>query len=297
MSDSALPPIGAGEAGGCSRLTVGEPQEILPGVVRLLAPNASVMTGPGTNTYLVGAEDLVVIDPGPDDPTHLDRVVGFAEGKIRYIVVTHSHRDHAPGARSLARRTGATVLGFDERPNFVPDGRILEGDALVTDACRLEAIHTPGHASDHLCFIADPIRGGGPRVLFSGDHIMQGSTVVIGPPDGNMGDYLRSLRRVSEIVPPVELIAPGHGMLITDPHGAVDAYLALRARREEAIHQAVCNQPMSAGDLVGVIYVDLPTELVRHAKRSIWAHLRKLHDEHRVRTQDPDDPDSIWHRS
>ncbi len=286
-----------GEVDDRSRLRVGEPVTLFPGVVRLLAPNASVMTGPGTNTYLIGNEDLVVIDPGPDDRVHLERIIAIASGKIRYVVVTHSHRDHAPGARSLARDVGATVLGFDERPNFVPDGRILEGDALVTDAFRLEAIHTPGHSSDHLCFIADPVQGSGARVLFSGDHIMQGSTVVIGPPDGDMGDYLNSLKRVSNITPPIALIAPGHGMMIDDPNAAIDAYVAIRERREASIHQAILDQPRSAGELVSVIYEDLPEELVRHAMRSIWAHLRKLHAEHRVLTDDPDDPESVWERS
>ena len=279
------------------RLRVGEPTKLLPGVVRLLAPNASLMTGPGTNTYLVGDEDLVVIDPGPEDVVHLERIVAIGGGKIRYVVVTHSHRDHAPGARALGRITGATVLGFDERPGFVPDGRIVEGDILVTDTVRLEAVHTPGHASDHLCFVADSIGRPGVRVLFSGDHIMQGSTVVIGPPDGDMGDYLSSLQRVSAITPPIELIAPGHGMLIDDPHAAIDAYLALRKRREESIHRAILNRSMSAGELVELIYEDLPDELVRHAKRSVWAHLRKLHNERRVTTEDPNDPESIWHRS
>ncbi len=277
-----------------SRLKVGEPTSLMPGVLRLLAPNASLMTGPGTNTYLVGEEDLVVIDPGPDDPDHLRRIVASGHGKIRYVVVTHSHRDHAPGAGRLGAMTGAKVLGFGERRDFVPDGRIAEGDVLITDTVRLEAIHTPGHSSDHLCFVGDPIGRPGARVLFSGDHIMQGSTVVIGPPDGDMRDYLRSLRRVSDITPPIGVIAPGHGLLIDDPHAAIDAYVALREHREASIHQAVLTGPMSAGDLVSMIYEGLPDALVRHAKRSVWAHLRKLHAERRVKTANPDDPESIW---
>ena len=126
---------------------------------------------------------------------------------------------------------------------------------------------------------------------------MQGSTVVIGPPDGDMGDYLDSLHRVSTISPPIELIAPGHGMLIADPHLTINAYVALREQREESIHRAILNQPMSVGELVPVIYENLPDELVRHAKRSIWAHLRKLHNERRVKTEDPNDPESIWESS
>jgi glyoxylase-like metal-dependent hydrolase (beta-lactamase superfamily II) len=252
------------------------------------------MTGPGTNTYLIGGADLVVIDPGPDDEAHLERVLDFAAGSIRYVVVTHSHRDHAPGARRLAEMAGATVLGFDERPSFVPDGRIGEGDVLVTDHWRLEALHTPGHSSDHLCFVADRRDGGPGRLLFSGDHIMQGSTVVIGPPDGDMGDYFDSLRRLRRLAPPVDLIAPGHGALITDPAAAVDAYLALRERREAAIFKALHAGPRRASELVPVIYTDLPEGLVRHAGRSIWAHLRKLHADERVSCDDPGDPESLW---
>lgn len=268
--------------------------ELVPGIRRLLAPNPSVMTGPGTNTYLVGEDDLVVIDPGPDDLPHLERTVEIAGGKIRYVVVTHSHRDHAPGAATLARMTGATLLGFDERPNFVPDGKVAEGDVLMTDRWRLEALHTPGHSSDHLCFIADALSTTEPRVLFSGDHIMEGSTVVIGPPDGDMREYFKSLRRLQTLVPPIELIAPGHGMLISDPDGTVHAYLELRERRESAIYAALLGRGARVSDLVPLIYTDLPEVLIRHAGRSIWAHLRKLHAEGRVSSADPDDPESFW---
>lgn len=277
-----------------SQLVVGEPVELFPGIRRLLAPNASAMTGPGTNTYLVGHEDLVVIDPGPDDPTHIERIVESAIGNIRYIVVTHSHRDHAPGAALLARITGATLLGFDARPNFKPDGRILEGDTIVSSGWKLEAIHTPGHSSDHLCFIADSDEDKASRLLFSGDHIMEGSTVVIGPPDGDMADYLASLERLHLVNPPIEVIAPGHGMLIADPRGAVDAYIALRRHREESIFQAVEARAQRVAELVPRIYEQLPDHLVRHARRSVWAHLRKLHEEERVYSVDPDDPDSLW---
>lgn len=273
----------------------GEPVELFAGIIRLLAPNASLMTGPGTNTYIIGAQDLVVIDPGPDDPGHLDRIVALVGDCLRYVLVTHSHRDHAPGARPLANATGALLLGFDERPTYRPDGKLGEGDSIVTDRWRLEALHTPGHASDHLCFVAKAVGGDGPRLIFSGDHIMQGSTVVIGPPDGDMGEYFASLRRVRDLEPPIEVIAPGHGHLIDDPKGAIERYLTTRAKREAAILQAVRAGARCTAEIVKAVYpIDLDERLVRHAGRSVWAHLRKLHAEAKVSTSDPDDPDSEW---
>lgn len=249
------------------------------------------MTGPGTNTYLVGHRDVVVVDPGPADDDHLERIAAAA-GTIRYVVVTHSHRDHAPGAGPLARAAGATLLGFGERPNFSPDGRIAEGDVVVADAWRLEALHTPGHSSDHLCFVATT--GPGPRVLFSGDHVMEGSTVVVGPPDGDMAAYLASLRRVRDLDPAIDVIAPGHGILIADPHAAVDAYLDLRARREAAVVAALAGGARHVDGLVAELYPSIADGLRRHAGRSVWAHLRKLGAEGRAISADPDDPDASW---
>lgn len=277
-----------------SRLVAGNPVELFPGLRRLLAPNPSVMTGPGTNTYIIGDGDLVVIDPGPDERPHLEQVATLAGGKIRYVAVTHSHRDHAPGAATLSRMVGATLLAFDSRPNIDPDGQLREGDVLMTDSWRLETLHTPGHSSDHLCFVADPLVGQGSRVLFSGDHIMQGSTVVIGPPDGDMHDYMNSLDRVRTLEPAIDVIAPGHGLLITDPNDTIDAYIALRSRRERAIYEAIGDDARRVSELVPEIYDDLPEVLVRHAGRSIWAHLRKMHREGRVVSNDPDDPESLW---
>ena len=252
------------------------------------------MTGPGTNTYLIGSTDIIVIDPGPRDDLHLERIVQAGGGNIRYVVVTHSHRDHAPGAAPLAQATGATLLGFDERPDFVPDGRVAEGDMLISDRWRLEALHTPGHSSDHLCFIADAVQPGQPRVVFSGDHIMEGSTVVIGPPDGDMADYFDSLRRLRELEPPAEVIAPGHGLVIFNPDEVIDIYLALRLNREEAIFRSLSGGPLRVSEIIPMIYSHLPDNLLRQGGRSIWAHLRKLHQEGRVSSPDRDDPESKW---
>ena len=148
-------------------------------VRRVLAPNPGMMTGPGTNTYLVGVDEVAVIDPGPEDDGHLDAVAACGGDRVRWILVTHTHSDHSPGAAALKQRTGAEVLGFDERDGFVPDRAIGEGFALEGTEFSLRPLHTPGHASNHLCYLLDQ-----ELLLFSGDHVMEGSTVVIAPPDG-----------------------------------------------------------------------------------------------------------------
>jgi glyoxylase-like metal-dependent hydrolase (beta-lactamase superfamily II) len=272
-------------------------------VVRLTAANPGVMTGPGTNTYLVGTDDLAVIDPGPDQSDHLDRIAEAGGGRIRWILVTHTHPDHAPGAAGLARRTGASRLGFASRDGFVADRTVGDGFHLQAPGLSLRAVHTPGHASNHLCYLLDrqdPAAGlevdAGPgRVLFSGDHVMEGSTVVISPPDGDMGRYLGSLRRVRDLDPAVDTIAPGHGKLIDDPLAAIDGYIEHRLRREEKVAGAL--RARGAGtidDLLPGVYDDVDDERLPIARRSLWAHLRKLADDSRAESDDVDDVDSVW---
>src|SRR4051812_27938283 len=161
---------------------------------RILAPNPNVFTGPGTNTYLVGIDEIVVIDPGPANDAHLDAIVGCGGDRIRWIAVTHTHEDHAPGVAGLKERTGAEVLAFGPKDGLKPDRKIGDGYSIEATEFRLTAIHTPGHASNHLCYLLEE-----ERMLFSGDHIMQGSTVVIRPPDGDMQQYLDSLARVRKL--------------------------------------------------------------------------------------------------
>lgn len=263
--------------------------ELSPLVRRVLAPNPSVMTGPGTNTYLVGRDEVAVIDPGPNDhEEHLDAVAAAGAGRIRWILVTHTHPDHSPGAVGLKARTGAEVLGFDERDGFVPDRAIGDGAIVDAGTFRLRAIHTPGHASNHLCFGLEP-----GDLLFSGDHIMSGSTVVISPPDGDMIAYLASL----ECLRHLELsgVAPGHGPFIDDAHAKIDEYLAHRRAREVAIATAL----QAAGratvtELVTAVYVDVAEELWPIAKFSTWAHLRKLREDAQAFTTDADNIDAAW---
>ncbi len=277
-------------------LTHDHPEAIAPGVVRLVAANPGIMTGPGTNTYILGRGEAAVIDPGPDDPRHLEAILEAVPGRLEWILVTHTHPDHSPGAAALASRTGARRLGYASRDGFVADEVIGDGFELRLDGMVVRALHTPGHASNHLCYLAD-LAGSVPvtRMLFSGDHIMGGSTVVIGPPDGDMSAYLASLRRVLDCTPPVDVIAPGHGAVIAHPAETVAAYLQHRAAREERVCRALAAAGSgSLDELLPAVYDDVDPERHPVARRSLWAHLRKLEAEGRVEAGDPDREDTRW---
>jgi glyoxylase-like metal-dependent hydrolase (beta-lactamase superfamily II) len=262
-----------------------------PLVRRIVCDNPGMMTGPGTNTYLVGVDEIVVIDPGPADPTHLDAIAGCGGDAIRWIVCTHTHPDHSPGAAGLAERTGAEVLAFAARDGLEPDRLLADGDGIEATEFRLAAVHTPGHASNHLCYLLEE-----ERLLFSGDHIMEGSTVVISPPDGDMAAYLASLERLRTMRPPLRAIAPGHGHLITDPKAKIDEYLGHRLAREAQVLDTLRGQGGGAdtATLVAAIYTDVPDFLHPVARFSVWAHLRKLAGEGTVSAADVDDPDAVW---
>jgi glyoxylase-like metal-dependent hydrolase (beta-lactamase superfamily II) len=268
-------------------LVPGVASALTPMVRRVLAPNPGVMTGPGTNTYLVGIDEVAVIDPGIDDSGHLDAIVGCGGDRIRWILCTHTHPDHSPGAAALKKRTGAEVLAFDSRDGLEVDSPIADGFRLEATEFRLRAVHTPGHASNHLCYLLEE-----ERLLFSGDHIMQGSTVVIAPPDGDMAAYLDSLVRIRGLR--LRSIAPGHGFLIDDPSAVIDEYLAHRLEREQQVLDAVAAGDRTTAEIVTRLYVDLIDELVPRAKQSVHAHLRKLAAEHRVETKDAEDPEATW---
>ena len=269
----------------------GEPVEVADRVVRVTAPNPSFMTGPGTNTYLVGAGDVVVIDPGPVIDAHIDvieRAAAGADATIRWIAVTHHHLDHAPAAARLAERTGAELVAFGHDDGVDPDTAAVEGFVLAGPDFRLRALHTPGHASDHLCWLLEE-----ESILFSGDHVMQGSTVVIRPPDGNMADYLDNLTRLLDLDPAIAVIAPGHGRMIGDPAGVIASIVRHRLEREERVASALNDLGRGTVDeLMGVVYADVVEPLLGVARFSLWAHLEKLATEGRARLADPgvDDP-------
>jgi glyoxylase-like metal-dependent hydrolase (beta-lactamase superfamily II) len=256
-------------------------------VRRVLAPNPGVMTGPGTNTYLVGIDEVAVIDPGIEDAGHLEAIVGCGGDRIRWILCTHTHPDHSPGAAALKERTGAEVLAFDSRDGLEVDTSIEDGFRIEATEFRLRAVHTPGHASNHLCYLLEE-----ERLLFSGDHIMQGSTVVIAPPDGDMAAYLDSLARVRGLR--LRSIAPGHGYLIDNPTQVIDDYVAHRLEREQQVLDALAASDRTTAEIVTRLYVDLIEELVPRAKQSVFAHLRKLAADGRVEASDVEDPDATW---
>jgi glyoxylase-like metal-dependent hydrolase (beta-lactamase superfamily II) len=286
-----IDPLGLGHAS--SLIRPGVAVALSPGrtVLRVTAPNGSVMTGPGTNTYLLSAGEgagWAVIDPGPDDAAHVQAVLAAAPGPIRWILVTHTHIDHSPAARALQAATGARLYG--QRPGhpewqdtqFTPDVALVGGERLDFGAqLALEVLHTPGHASNHLCY-----RHVQERLLFTGDHVMQGSTVVINPPDGDMGAYLASLRALAERVDGAEgfdWIAPGHGFLIPQPARALALLLRHRRRREASVLATLARLgPSRLEELLPQVYHDVPVPRHPVAARSLHAHLLHLQSQQRV---------------
>lgn len=240
-------------------------------IVRVLAPNPGMFTLEGTNTWVVGRDPAVVIDPGPDDAGHLLAVLDEA-GEVSAIVLTHHHPDHAPGAARLAEAAGAPVLAFRPAEGEVglPDGTEIEAGGG-----RLVAVHAPGHTTDHVVLHA-PEEG----ALFTGDAVLGRGTSVIDPPEGDLAAYLRSLRRMRELAP--RTIYPGHGPAVFDGVGKIEEYLAHRAMREEQVLAGLRDGPATPAELVPRIYADQPAELHPVAARSVLAHLQKLEREDRV---------------
>jgi glyoxylase-like metal-dependent hydrolase (beta-lactamase superfamily II) len=241
---------------------------------RVLAPNPSVFTGRGTNTYLLGGSSLICIDPGPDDDQHLDAILAAAAkrgGRISAIALTHSHPDHRPLALRLARQTDATVHCFDPSAGDEHAQRLSDRDVLKQGSIELVAVHTPGHTRDHLCFFERD-----ERTLYTGDHILNGTTSVVHPGEGDMSDYMESLRRVRELQPLT--ILPGHGERVGDAAALIDEYIAHRLEREAQVIAAAQGRqaafvPM---DLVPTLYSGYPVEVYPLAAWTVQAHLAKL---------------------
>jgi glyoxylase-like metal-dependent hydrolase (beta-lactamase superfamily II) len=274
-------------------LVSGQLDEIAPGVRRLVARNPGFMTGPGTNTYLVGQDPCAVIDPGPDDPVHIERILAAAAGRLSTILVTHTHPDHSPAVAALARASGAEVLGRAaplhgrQDTSFAPTRILADDDTVQIGSLVVRALHTPGHASNHLCFLMERV-----GLLFSGDHLMQGSTVVIGPPDGDMNEYLQSLRRLQR--EPVRSIAPGHGLVIEDAQAEIARVIAHRLQREAKVVERLRRAGRASVDtLVVSVYDDVDARLHPVAKSSLFAHLLKLEADGRAARETAAD-DAIW---
>lgn len=264
-------------------ITYGEAVDLSPRLRRITAPNTGVMTGPGTNTYIVGQDELALIDPGPAIDTHMDAIVGLFGDRLKWILVTHTHRDHSPAARPLAERTGAQLIGnVLENDGFQDvsfrDARaIAQDDRLQTPEFTIRALLTPGHVSNHVCYLLED-----DQILMTGDHIMGGSTVVIVPPAGNMKDYIESLERMLEYE--IAYIAPGHGDLIDDPQAEVRYLIQHRLKREQKVIDALKGiGPAAIEALTPIVYDDVDESLHQWAAKSLHAHLLKLEVEDRAR--------------
>jgi len=258
-------------------LTPEAPGALSPLIRRVVANNPGLMTGPGTNTYLVGIDEVAVIDPGPDLAKHVDAIVGAAmRDRVRWVLLTHTHPDHWPAAAKIKKATGARIGAFSPFPKadqvtLELDIVLGDGDTIDGTEFRLEAMHTPGHAPNHLCFLLDE-----ERVLFTGDHVLNGTTTVVNPArGGDMRQYLASLERLRK-VKRVARICPGHGDVIEDPKAVLDEYVAHRKLRERQILKLLKEQPRTIPKIVQTLYTETPEGLIEMAQAQVHAHLVKL---------------------
>ena len=268
-------------------------EQVHPKVRRLLAGNPSPFTFTGTQTYIVGAGEVAVVDPGPDLPDHIEAILAATDGeRIAAILCTHTHRDHSPASRPLAAATGAPVVGCaplaieDEGPradaafdfDYAPDRVLEEGEEAAGDGWTLCAVATPGHTSNHLCFAL-----AGEGVLFTGDHVMGWSTTVVSPPDGDMADYMASLNR---LLGRDDLIYfPAHGPAVETPHAHVRALIVHRRMREKQILAQIEAGERRIRAMVEAMYRDIDPRLHPAAGRSVLAHLRDLEQRGMVRAE------------
>ncbi|HET7884058.1 MAG TPA: MBL fold metallo-hydrolase [Acetobacteraceae bacterium] len=264
-------------------LTEPEPERgavlpVMPGISRIVAANPGPMTYYGTNTYLIETPDgIAVLDPGPEShPEHVEAILRATGPDIALILVSHTHHDHVGAVPALQQATGAPTVGFRDSgdDSFNADIRLSDGDVIAG----MTAVHTPGHASDHVC-LALPARDG-TAVLFSADHVMSWSTSVVSPPGGNMSDYFASLRRLLDRADDVFL--PGHGPPLPEPRNLVREMLTHRMMREQAIQRKLTQGPANTYVLMDTLYSQVHPRLRRAAERNVLAHLLKLEQEGKV---------------
>ena len=246
-------------------------------IKKITANNGGVFTGNGTNTYLIGNDDITLIDPGPNDTDHIDKILALGGDKIKRILVTHTHTDHSPAALPISKKLNIPMFGrlVDrdsewEDETFVPDTVLSHGDTISTNEYTLETIHTPGHASNHLCFYLKD-----QKCLLTGDHIMDGSTVVIAPPDGNMTEYIESLKLLESY--DIDYFAPGHGEFMQEPSKTIQSIIRHRLSRESKVLRCIeNNKDQDIDKLLLSVYDDVPDILHPIARMSLLAHLIKL---------------------
>jgi glyoxylase-like metal-dependent hydrolase (beta-lactamase superfamily II) len=264
--------------------------ELSPLVRRIIARNPGPFTFHGTGTYVIGREQVAIVDPGPADDAHIDALLQAIRGEtVSHILITHTHRDHSPAAAAIKRVTGAATLAFaahgGERPapaveegadfDFQPDQMMHDGDTISGPTWTLEAVHTPGHTSNHLCFALSE-----ETTLFSGDHVMGWSTSVIAPPDGRMADYQASLHKL--LAREDRLFRPTHGPAISDPKPLVLSFLDHRAERTAQILRCLGGECDTIGEIVQIIYADHDPRLHGAAAHSVLAHLIAMVEDGRV---------------
>jgi glyoxylase-like metal-dependent hydrolase (beta-lactamase superfamily II) len=260
----------------------GRPDQVSPLIARVVAHNPGPFTYLGTGTYLVGQASLAVIDPGPLDDDHLRALTQAIGGRpVTHILTTHTHADHSPLAHPLKELTGAQIIGrrappavsdLDEADEaaFRPDVEVRDGAKIAGDGWTLEAIATPGHASNHVCYVLLE-----EHALFCGDHVMGWSTTVVSPPDGDMSAYYDSLDKVR--VRGFAALWPTHGPPITDPEPFLDGYRDHRLKREEQILRELGRGPRTIAEMTPRLYAGVDPRLHAAARRSVWAHLIHLH--------------------
>ncbi len=267
----------------------GVARELAPGLQRLVANNPGPFTFKGTNTYIIGqGKTLALVDPGPEDDAHFEAIMRATAGRrITSIVITHTHRDHVDGLPRLQKATGAKTVGYGRKAadpgkvktspaggeytdeSFVPDVALGDGDRFEGEGFALNALHTPGHAPDHLCFHLE-----GTKILLSGDHVMGWNTSVVAPPDGNMAAYMRSLDKL--MTRDDQVFFPGHGGRVEQPQRVVKAFIVHRCMREQSIFECIRNGATTIAAILPVVYRDLDPRLVRAASMSIAAHVESL---------------------
>jgi glyoxylase-like metal-dependent hydrolase (beta-lactamase superfamily II) len=267
----------------------GVAQRLSPRIERLLAHNPSPFTFRGTGVYLVGDDKSVaVIDPGPNDPEHIKSLLAaIGTRKVDHILITHTHRDHSPAAAALKDVTGAKTYGYGPHArhdgdveeggdsDFTPDVTVRDGDMIESGSGRFHCVFTPGHTSNHMCYALEE-----EQALFTGDHVMGWSTTLVAPPDGNMGDYMKSLEKL--IARKDSILYPTHGSPIVRPARFVRAYLSHRKMRESQIARAIKRGRNTVPLLVETLYAGLSPALVRAARLTIEAHLLHMAQDKRV---------------
>ena len=279
--------------------TAGTVEIVAPGVRRVLAPNPGPMTHWGTNSYILGEGRVAVVDPGPTDMNHLGALETATQGEvITHILVTHAHADHSPLAHALSERTGAPIVGFgppdagrsatmqDLAKNglagggegidgaFQPDLAVTDGDAVAGDNWQIEVLHTPGHFAGHLAFRMGDI-------ILSGDHVMDWSSSLVSPPDGDLGAFMRTSERMMGLE--ATKLLPGHGGPINDPAGRLEWLIAHRRSRETAILNVLGTAPLSVEQITERVYTDIPSKMHQAAARNVFAHLIDLTERNMVK--------------